>query len=89
MSFHYKNLWVLRRPKTAGNALKTAGTENLRRFSYPPDNSWSQTFAAVFWVIKPPENSGKNLRRLFSVANDLRLVDVVNLCGDQKPPEMW
>jgi hypothetical protein len=27
------------------------------------------------------------LRRLFSVANDLRLVDVQNFCGGQKPPE--
>jgi hypothetical protein len=47
-----------------------------------------ETFAAVFWVIKPPEISGKHLRRLFSVAIDLRLVDVASVCGGQKPPEL-
>jgi hypothetical protein len=60
----------------------------LRRFSYPPDNSWLETFAAVFGVIKPPEISGKHLRRFFSVAIDFRLVDVANVCGGQKPPEL-
>jgi hypothetical protein len=34
-----------------------------------------QTFAAAFFVIKPPEISGQLLRRFFSVENYLKLVD--------------
>jgi hypothetical protein len=47
-----------------------------------------ETFAAVFWVIKPPEISDKHLRRFFSAGIDLRLVNVANVCGGQKPPEL-
>jgi hypothetical protein len=31
----------------------------------PPDNGLLQTFAAAFFVIKPPEISGQLLRRFF------------------------
>jgi hypothetical protein len=36
---------------------------------WPPDNGLLQTFAAAFFVIKPPEISGQLLRRFFSVGN--------------------
>jgi hypothetical protein len=32
---------------------------------WPPDNGLLQTFAAAFFVIKPPEISGQLLRRFF------------------------
>jgi hypothetical protein len=45
---HYKNLCHLRRPKTAGNAKKTARTEYLRRFLNPQVKHWSQTLRRLF-----------------------------------------
>jgi hypothetical protein len=45
---HYKNFSHLRRPKTAGNAKKTARKEYLRRFSKRPDKRWLQTLQRLF-----------------------------------------